>query len=46
MKYKNTITGAIIDVSSKISGGGWQALEPVEAPKKKAPKKPKGKDDE
>ena len=46
MKYRNTKTGAIIDVKSKISGGYWQALEPVETTvkststgKKKAVKK-------
>lgn len=30
MKYRNTKTGAIIDVKSKISGGNWQPLEVAE----------------
>ena len=41
MKYRNTRTGAVIDVKSKISGENW---EPVRTPSKKpvrkgAPKK-------
>lgn len=46
MKYRNTKTGAVIDVKSKISGGYWQALVPAETTveststgKKKAVKK-------
>lgn len=42
MKYRNTVTGAVIDVISKLSGGNWQAIEPAEAPKV-APVQPKGK---
>lgn len=30
MKYRNTKTGVVIDVKSKIIGGNWQALEPAE----------------
>lgn len=30
MKYRNTKTGAVIDVKSKIIGGYWQALVPAE----------------
>lgn len=30
MKYRNTKSGAIIDVKSKIIGGYWQALVPAE----------------
>lgn len=39
MKYRNRKTGAIIDVKSKISGGNWQAIEPVSSSdnKKKTP---------
>lgn len=32
MKYQNLITGAIIDVPSKINGVNWQAVKPVNAP--------------
>lgn len=46
MKYRNTKTGAIIDVKTKIIGGNWQALVPAETTveststgKKKAVKK-------
>ncbi len=42
MKYRNTVTGAVIDVTSKLSGGNWQAIEPAEAPKV-APVQPKGR---
>lgn len=30
MKYRNTVTGAVINVNSEIKGGNW---EPVEVPK-------------
>ena len=30
MKYRNTKTGAIIDVKSNIIGGYWQPLEVAE----------------
>ena len=33
MKYRNTKTGAIIDVKSNIIGGYWQPLEVAEPPK-------------
>ena len=33
MKYRNTKTGAVIDVKSKIIGGYWQPLEVAEPPK-------------
>lgn len=29
MKYRNTKTGAVIDMKSKIVGGNWQAEESV-----------------
>lgn len=35
MKYRNTRTGAVIDSSCAISGGGW---EPVKETKPKSPK--------
>lgn len=43
MKYRNSKTGAIINVKSKISGGNWQAIEPVSSSdiKKKAPPRKK-----
>lgn len=50
MKYRNTKTGAVIDVPSKITGGNWQAVESAkeavvekteEAPAKKKTKKNK-----
>lgn len=28
-KYRNTRTGAVITVKTKISGGYWQAVEPA-----------------
>ena len=31
MKYRNTKTGAFIDVKSKLSGGNWQAVEPADS---------------
>ena len=38
MKYKNEKTGAVIDVSSNISGGNWKPLVENDAEdKKKAP---------
>ena len=38
MKYKNKKTGAVIDVSSNISGGNWKPLVENDAEdKKKAP---------
>ena len=27
MRYRNTITGAVIDTSSKISGGDWVKIQ-------------------
>lgn len=38
MKYRNTITGAIVDVKSKV-GGNWEALESPEPTKKVEPVK-------
>lgn len=38
MRYVNEKTGAVIDISCVISGGGWQAEEPASAPKKKKTK--------
>ena len=31
MKYRNTKTGAFIDVKSKLSGGNWQAVAPADS---------------
>lgn len=33
MKYRNTVTGAIVDVKSKV-GGNWEALESPKPTKK------------
>ena len=44
MKYRNTKTGAIIDVESKISGGDWQVLEPATPPSTSTGKKEGEKD--
>lgn len=30
MKYRNTVTGAVIDVESEVSGGGWERIEGLE----------------
>lgn len=35
MLYRNTKTGAVIDVNSAITGGNWQAVESVKQPEKK-----------
>lgn len=35
MKYRNTKTGAVIDIESEISGGNWQALVPAEPAEEK-----------
>lgn len=35
MKYRNTKTGAVIDVNSVISGGNWQTIESAKKPEKK-----------
>lgn len=35
MLYRNTKTGAVIDVNSAISGGNWQAVESAKQPEKK-----------
>lgn len=47
MKYRNTITGAIIDIKSTITEGPWQAFESassdVEENEKVAPVQPKRK---
>lgn len=39
MKYINTRTNVIIDVSGKISGGDWVVLEEKEPPKKPSKRK-------
>lgn len=49
MKYRNVITGAVIDIKSTITAGPWQAVEPATSvvkdevapvqPKRKAVKK-------
>lgn len=45
MIYRNTKTGALIEVSSRIKGADWEEVRPKEpAPIKKAPaQKRKGK---
>lgn len=47
MKYRNTITGAIIDIKSTITEGPWQALESapssIDGKSKVAPVQPKRK---
>lgn len=49
MKYRNTVTDAVIDVDAVITGGNWEALEKKSAPKeaqeevKKPAAKKKGK---
>ena len=45
MKYRNTKTGAIIDVESKISGGNWQVLEPATPPVSTSTGKKEGEKD-
>lgn len=45
MKYRNTVTGAIIDVNSEMKGV-WEPVEkpePVKEAPKKAPKKTEAK---
>lgn len=32
MKYRNTKTGAVIDVNSKISGENWEEIKPNKKP--------------
>lgn len=32
MRYKNTVTGEIIDVDASISGGNWQEEIPADLP--------------
>lgn len=41
MRYRNTKTGAVIDVNSVISGGDWQVIPAAaeSSTKKAAPKK-------
>lgn len=42
MKYRNTITGAVIDIKSEITDGPWQAVEqPAISSSKKSPAKRK-----
>lgn len=43
MKYRNTKTGAVIDIKSKITGGNWQAVESASPLVEKAPEQPKRK---
>ena len=41
-RYLNKITGAVIECSSKISGGDWSEIkEDKKLPRKKAPAKKK-----
>lgn len=35
MLYRNTKTGAVIDVNSVISGGNWQTIESAKKTEKK-----------
>ena len=37
MKYRNTQTGVVIEVTSAVSGDNWEPVEPAKAP---APTKP------
>ena len=39
MRYRNRNTGAEIESSCVISGGGWEPVQPAPKPKKKSPKK-------
>lgn len=42
MRYVNTKTGAVIDVSAPITGGPWEPVpenRPLSRPKKSKPKK-------
>ncbi len=43
MKYKNIKTGAVIDVTSELSGEDWRAVEPAGTPEnqKVAPAQPR-----
>ena len=42
MKYKNTKTGAIIETSTRVSGGNWKPEIDEEPEKKKTPSKNQG----
>ena len=49
MKYHNKATGAVIEVSSAISGGDWEEYEELESGRKRTGKKkeePAGDNDE
>lgn len=49
MKYHNKVTGAVIEVSSAISGGDWEEYEELESGRKRTEKKkeePAGDNDE
>lgn len=39
MKYKNTKTGAIIEMSTEVSGENWEPFNDEESGKKKTPAK-------
>lgn len=47
MKYRNTVTGAIIDVNAEISGKDWEKVSPSQKPpaqdREVAPAQPKRK---
>lgn len=44
MKYKNTKTGAVIELNSILSGGDWEAVATKEiSPIEEAPKETKRK---
>lgn len=44
MKYRNTVTGAVIDIKSRIISGPWQALnEPANSTAKAPVKRKAGK---
>lgn len=42
MRYKNKVTGAIIDIPCEIKGD-WEPVDKVKADTKKAPKKTEAK---
>lgn len=44
MRYRNTVTGAIIDVDAVLTGGNWEAAEkPPQKPSARKPEKTAGK---
>lgn len=45
MRYRNTKTGTVIDIESKLSGGGWEKIEQPAPRSKKKEKKDELRDD-